>query len=344
MDSGRFYALLRFEEASLALRAVLRMNLVDRLSDKTFSLEELRQLFGFTEQAARTFFPLLHVMGILEVAEDAYRVTELAATCLADRRATSRKPYLAIGTGAEVDSFIQLLQGEHAADALPLYRGADAGETVMDLPEVAEEIAFGLASRARNFATPLAQAIAAQKIKARTIADLGAGSPYVAQACLEAMPNLERVTLVDRPNAMRFALELAEREGFDCDRLEFREGDFFQAVPVADVYVVSNTAHDWRRAEYTTIANHIADVIPADGLVCIHEPLLTTAWQSQDSWVHALWMACYAQTLFRITRGEGTCYSLEEHHEIMANSGFHPVGSPVATSDGCTALFFRKTG
>lgn len=52
-------------------------------------------------------------------------------------------------------------------------------------------------------------------------------------------------------------------------------------------------------------------------------------------------MACYALTLLRYTLGEGTCYTLEEHHTILATGGFQPTGPPVPTSDGCTALFYR---
>lgn len=341
MDAGRFYALLRFEEASLALRAVLRMGLVDRLGDRSFSRDELRETLGFTEQAARTFFALLQVMQILEVRDHRYRVTSLAADCLSDGVATSRKPYLSMGTGEEIDVLIDLLKGHHPQDALPLYSGENAGETVMDDAEIAREIALGLASRARNFAAPLAAAIAGEAPAAKSLADIGAGSPYVAQACLSALPNLEKVMLVDRANGMRFAHEMIRNEQMDAGRLEFHEADFFGAVPRADAYVLSNTAHDWQPQEYSRLADNIREVMPDDGVVCIHEPILVTSWKSDAEWVRALWMACYALTLLRLTLGKGTCYTIDEHHAILAKSGLFPSGSPVPTCDGCTALFYR---
>ena len=137
MDAARFYALLRFEEASLALRAVMRMRLVDEIGNDNLSHSALREKFGFTEQAARTFFALLQVMEILQHTEDGHSVTPLAAECLADGVASSRKPYLSMGTGDDVDAFIDLLRGKHPDDALPLYSGEDAGETVMDNTDVA---------------------------------------------------------------------------------------------------------------------------------------------------------------------------------------------------------------
>ncbi|MGB0596595.1 MAG: methyltransferase [Rubripirellula sp.] len=340
-DAGRFYALLRFEEASLALRAVLKINLVDRIADQHISRKAIGEMFGFTKQATRTFLALLEVMEILKSTEGRYCVTDLAKMCLADGRATSRKPYLAMGMDSQVDELIDVLQGKNAADAIPLYGGENAGATVMDEPEVAREIALGLSSRARNFADSLATAISSEGSKATTLADIGAGSPYVAQACLAEMPGLENAILLDRPNGMRFAHEIVQEEKMDTRRLVFQEADFFDAVPTADIYVLSNTAHDWQPQEYARIMNHIRRAIPADGLVCIHEPLLLTNWDTDTAWLRALWMACYALTLLRLTLGQGTCYSIEEHHEILGNSGFHPIGVPIPTCDGCTALLYR---
>ena len=341
MDAARLYALLRFEEASLALRAVMQLRLVDQMSDGDFSRAELREMFGFTQQAARTFFALLQVMEILECRDESYRTTPLASQCLADHVSTSRKPYLSMGTGEDVDSFINLLKGNHPTGALPLYSGENVGDTVMDDTEVAREIAIGLSSRARNFAEPLATAVAAQAPAARSLADIGAGSPYVAQACLRALPSLHKVLLADRANGMRFAHEIIKNESIDESRFEFHEGDFFDTVPTADVYVLSNTAHDWRPPEYSAIANNIRAAMPDSGLICIHEPILVTSWNNDSEWLHALWMACYAQTLLRFTLGEGTCYTMKEHHSILGKCGFQPSGSPTPTSDGCIALFYR---
>ena len=93
MDAGRFYALLRFEEASDALRAVMRLGLVDQMADRWWPAEQLRQTLGFTQQAARTFFALLQVMEIVQHAGGKYRVTPAAAACLADGVASSRIHY-----------------------------------------------------------------------------------------------------------------------------------------------------------------------------------------------------------------------------------------------------------
>lgn len=340
MDAGKYYALLRFEEAAQALRAAFKLRIVDVLGDRTVTMASLQEEFGFTVQATRTYVALLEVMEILHRDGQKVSVSARARECLAEAVPTSRRPYLAMGMGEEVDAYIGLLRGQLAEGSLPLYAGDDVAETIMDLPEVAEEIAHGLSSRARNFAGPLADAIKPHAAKARILADIGAGSPYVAAASLAAMPNLTRAILVDRANGMRHARSIADQNGIDLDRIEQLEQDFFKQVPPADVYCISNTAHDWLPEEYSTLMTNVRDSIAPGGVICIHEPLLAATWNSAEEWVQALWMACYAMTLFRLTEGKGTCYTRAEHDMVMADNGFAPIGKPIPTSDGCTALFY----
>ena len=98
----------------------------------------------------------------------------------------------------------------------------------------------------------------------------------------------------------------------------------------------------WLESEYVEIMNHVHDSINDGGFVCIHEPLLITEWSDDVQWRNALWMACYAVTLFRLTHGKGSCYSVQEHDIIQESAGFQRIAQPVETLDGCTALFYRK--
>ena len=132
MDAGKFYALLRMEEASLALRSVLRLGLVEQMGEKAFSINELQTTLGLTKQAARTFFVLLQVMGILDREADCYKLTRLAFEALSDSARTSRKPYLQMGSGPEVDELIDLMRGERLDESLPLYSAQDGTRTLMD--------------------------------------------------------------------------------------------------------------------------------------------------------------------------------------------------------------------
>ncbi|MFK7768244.1 MAG: methyltransferase [Mariniblastus sp.] len=341
MDAGIYFALLRFEESALGLKTALKLDVVDRIGDKATSLGEFASMFEFTPQGARTFSNLLCALKILERASDAggsFRLTELAQHSLGNDGSSSRKPYLSMGPSEDVTAFIEMLRGNF--EDLPLYGTKSAEPTLMDT-EAAREISIGLSSRARNFATPLAAAIHPHSQNVKIIADVGAGSPYVADACLKLMPNLTKAILVDQANGMQFVKEIAGEIGCDFSKLEFCEQNFFDSVPNADLYCLSNTAHDWLTDEYRAIMKNIRDSISDDGVVCIHEPILISQWQSNEEWMKALWMACYATTLFKLCHGKGTCYTREEHDAVMRSSGFEPIGAPVETNDGCTALFYE---
>lgn len=340
MDAGKYYALLRFEEAAVALRAAFQLRVVEQIGDRKLTSAEFRDLFGFTEQGTRTFVPLLEVMEVLRRRGKTIEVAGRAADCLSSTSPHSRLPYLTMGPTDESDQLIRLLRGELPEDSIPLYGPEDA-QTLMDTEGSAANIAYGLASRARNFAAPLAAAIKPHAGKAKIMVDIGAGSPFVASSCLAAIPHLSQVKLVDRANAMQFARKMAEDVEIDLARVDFVEHDFFQSVPAADIYCLSNTAHDWLAEEYSRLMQNVRDAIAPGGIVCLHEPILAMDWNSAEQWVHALWMACYALTLFRLTAGKGTCYTRFEHNEIMARNGFQPLGEPVNTTDGCTALIYQ---
>ena len=339
-DASLFYALMRFEEAALALRAALKLGLIEIIGDDLRSLEELQAELGFTHQGARTYLSLLVTMRVLEMSNDRYRVSSVAKTSLSCQAPTTRAPYLSMGMGDDVHALIRTLRGE-SGETPPLYGEEGGGETLMDSDEVGSAVAHGLSSRARNFATPLADAIQQVAAGATSLADIGAGSPFIADACLTAIPELERAILVDRSNGMRFAREITTQQGIDASKMEFCERDFFVSVPVADVYCISNTAHDWQIADYRRLMEHVRAVIPGRGIVCIHEPLLQTSWSDSREWLEALWMACYALTLFKLTAGQGSCYTSHEHDSILRESGFTRICDPVRTRDGCTALFYR---
>lgn len=344
LDAGIYYALLRFEEASLALRAALQLQLVDSLRDRALTREQLRQELGFTPQAAKTFFGLLLTMDVLQLADGKFSASPRAQACLALDSPASRQPYLQMGSGDQVGQLIEMLKGNFADDSLPLYASGNQASLMeaQASEAVAREIGYGLASRARNFADPLSQVIAeAASSRSRRLADLGAGSPFVAHRCLSLIKGLEAAVLVDQAAGLKFAREMAAELSPEPDRLQFQEADIFVAVPEADVYCMSNTAHDWLPEDYLTLAKNIRAAIAPKGIVVVHEPLLRERWDSPSEWQEALWMACYALALYKLTAGQGTCYTAQEHDTVMHQAGFSRRGLPIKTLDGCSAICYQ---
>ncbi|MEM8734906.1 MAG: methyltransferase [Planctomycetota bacterium] len=338
-DAGWFYALLRFEEASLTLRSALHHGLIDRLDGRPCSLDSLQADFGFTHQGARTLVNLLVSMRILQPADTHWALTGLAKDCLSSDSAASRAPYLSMGSGEAEAELWANLRGEFSAPPLYASSGSSSLMEDEDTQDLAEAIGFGLASRAKAFAPNLARVIRDEADETQQhITDLGAGSPHVLQNCLAVMPHLSRATLADQAAGLKFAKMMA---GEHDQRLEFVEVDIFQTIPDSDLFVISNTAHDWLLEDYKNLVAGMANAISPGGLVIVHEPLLV-AEPDEERQLEALWMACYALTLFRLTVGQGSCYSVDEHDDVFRPFGFARSSEPTPTMDGCSTLIYRQ--
>ena len=352
LDASPYYTILRYEEASLALRAALELQVVERLGNREVTLAEFQDEFQFTDQASQIFSTLLRLMEVLDRdGTGRFRVTERARICLADSSPNSRKPYLSMGAPDATLELIGLLQGNQP-QGMPLYAGRDEASLMEaeETSEVAEAVALGLASRAKCFAPQLAQFIAEHNPAIRSFADIGAGSPYLAFQIAQAIPEIEKIQLVDQASGLKFAQHIAMQLTQDhsntqkhLGKIQYCEQDFFVSVPPAACYCLSNTAHDWLPAEYAALVRNICLANETPPRIIVHEPLMIDRWETEKQWQQALWMTCYALTLFKLTHGQGTCYTLAQHDEILQSCGYQRTAEPKPTTDGCTALLYSPT-
>lgn len=354
-DEGNFYALLRFQEAADALKACFELNLVDTLGSDTLDWQSLCKTFGFTDQGARTFGYLLVSMRVLEWIDPmkpkiGLRVSELAKNVLGERSEQSRFPYLSMGASDSTQQLIKMLQGEFAGQ--PLYDPA-SDDCLMEssaTEDVAREIAYGLASRAKNFAEPLAELISDSLNKRPIVdegervvmADLGAGSPYVALSCLRRQNERMTAVLVDQAAGLKFAREMYADIQSPKPQLDFLESNIFERVPTANLYLLSNTVHDWLPQQCVELYKYISAAAPERAKIVIHEPMLWPGNPTPYNQWDSLWKSCYGLTLYKLTGGQGSCYTLGEHISMLKQAGFRQACVPEATSDGCVALEFQR--
>ena len=153
-------------------------------------------------------------------------------------------------------------------------------------------------------------------------------------------PDIAAGILVDQHAGLHFAREMAA-ELDSVEALQFVEADIFAEVPAADMVIMSNTAHDWLPEDYRKLASNIRSSIAAGRRVIVHEPLMLSQWSTLEQQHEALWMACYALALYKLCGGRGTCYTLEEHDEIMQSAKFKRVAGPQKTTDGCSAICYE---
>jgi SAM-dependent methyltransferase len=97
---------------------------------------------------------------------------------------------------------------------------------------------------------------------AKEVVDVGGGSGTLMAALLEGNPAIHG-TIVERPEMIPIARGLLSARGVES-RCDVVEGDFFQAGPAADVYILKLITHDWDDDHAVTIlrncARSLADV------------------------------------------------------------------------------------
>ncbi len=97
-----------------------------------------------------------------------------------------------------------------------------------------------------------------------TLADIGGGNGTLLAAFLDAHPHLRGI-LFDSPSGATAIVD---------ERCEVVTGDFFEAVPTADAYVVKSVIHDWDDERSVAILSRVRETMPADGVLFLVEPVL----------------------------------------------------------------------
>ena len=128
----------------------------------------------------------------------------------------------------------------------------------------------------------------------------------------------------DRPEVLKVTAEFAATHGV-ADRLECRPGDMFaDAVPPADVVLLSNVLHDWDMLECRNLVSQCAAALPRGGRLLIHEVFLNNALDGP------LPIALYSAALFCVT--EGRAYSAAEYRGWLKEAGLARGGDGDADS------------
>jgi hypothetical protein len=114
-----------------------------------------------------------------------------------------------------------------------------------------------------------------------TVADIGGSMGDLLLATLRAYPGTRGI-LFDRPDVVELA-----RPGIAAsplaDRVEIVGGSFFEAVPVADLYLMKQILHDWDDAEAGAILRCVRATMPAGARLAVIDHVLADAPEPTES-------------------------------------------------------------
>jgi len=106
----------------------------------------------------------------------------------------------------------------------------------------------------------------------RQLVDVGGGQGVLLATILRANPGLRGVVF-DLPHVLGKTQETLERAGV-ARRGEVRAGDFFEAVPSADAYILKSVVHDWDDRSAVAILQRCRAAIEDRGKLLIVERVL----------------------------------------------------------------------
>lgn len=150
--------------------------------------------------------------------------------------------------------------------------GADSFD-YLARPENAAEAALFAESMADLSALTVAGAVAALDIAgALSAVDVGGADGQFVLALMAAHPELSGQVL-DLPHAAERARAHAERRGLS-DRFTAVAGDFFEAIPAADLYLLKTVLHDWDDERAAAILRNCRDAAHAGGRLFVVETAL----------------------------------------------------------------------
>ena len=265
-------AMLTSHWVSQTVRAVVDLSLADHLAAERLTAAEVAQHEG---SAANTTFRLMRAcvaLGLLTAdADGQFASTPLLETLSKDAPGSLRD--LAVATTLPVHwipwgEFTTSVRTGHSQVSAAL--GMDFFDYLEHNPSQARAFSAGIASTTSLWTADAAKVIDTSDV---TLAvDVGGATGSLLQLLQHANPTLRGIVF-DRPNIMDDAVAHISRNGL-AERTEAVGGDFFHAVPPADLYLLKFILHDWDDQSCITILRRCREAMTPGGRIAIIEMVL----------------------------------------------------------------------
>ncbi len=315
----------------LLTAAVAHFDLFSRLARAPRALPDLGRDLGLADRPINVLMTALCAFGlVVRDGQGLLNLTDLAREHLLPGGLFDVGDY--IGLDAEspgVRAMVERMrtnqpEGAKAEGTAFIYREGVA--SAMEKEESARHFTMALAGRAKNVAPVLAEKIPLSG--ASVLVDVGGGSGIYSVALLTKNPGL-RAVIVDRPEVLKIAQEMAESYGV-ADRVDYHPGDMFHMpLPRGDVFLLSNILHDWDVGDCRELLRRCAQGLAPGGRLFIHDVFL------DDDLGGPLAIALYSAGLFCLT--EGRAYSGGEYRSWLTEVGLSP-GTITPTLIHCGVL------
>ena len=304
------------------LHAVAALRIADHIADGARTAAEVAEREGSHPRATYRLMRAAASLGVLSYQ--------------GDRRfgLTGRGHLLRSGVPGSLRSFVLVQAGHAQWQSLGLFpeairQGASQtkkalGADIFDYlsqPENAGEAALFAESMADLSSLTVQGAVGAvDTAGVSTVVDVGGADGQFILELMAANPGL-RGQVLDLPHAVEGARREAEKRGLS-DRFSAVAGDFFAAVPAADLYLLKTVLHDWQDDQVTSILRNCRSATHDGGRALVVETVIGEIGKPDFATLSDMGMLCVTGGIER---------DLEEFDALFAASGWrrgktYPVG------------------
>jgi hypothetical protein len=228
---------------SQMLRAMAELSIADHLAQFPMSARQISRL----ENAVEDFvFRLLRAgvaVGLVRVDHAGrFETTPLLDTLRRDSPRSLRGWVLSTTASYHWAPWNQFVESvKTGADPVVTALGSDLFTYLAKHPEHGQEFSGGMSALTAGWAQHVPDILDTRGVECAV--DVGGGNGSLLHLLQRANPSL-RGLIFDRPNVIDEVADTVQGGPF-ADRTETMGGDFFTAVPVADLYLLKMILHDW---------------------------------------------------------------------------------------------------
>jgi O-methyltransferase domain/Dimerisation domain len=309
-------------QVSQTVRAFADLSLADHLAGGPLTAAEAAARAG---SAVETTFRLMRAgvtLGLLTVdAEKRFHATPLLETMREDAPTSLRGLALGVTNPASWLSWSEFVAsvrtgGTRASKAL----GMNIFEYLRQHPTQSREVTAAMNAVTSLWAVDVARVLDTSDV--RYAVDVGGASGALLRELQEVNPALQGVVF-DRPDVAADVAATIASSDF-ADRTAVVGGDFFEAVPPADLYLLKFVLHDWPDAKCVEILSRCRDSMLPGGRVAIIEFLLGDLSDPGDPGADPGMIALTDLNMLATAGGQER--SLAEFDVLLSRAGLRRVG------------------
>jgi hypothetical protein len=228
---------------SQVVRAAADLRLADHLADGPRSAQDVAGLESSDPHATYRLMRTCAALGLLSRDEDErFALTPTGALLQSGVPGSLRDHALAFGAPGHWLPWGQLPEAvRKGGTQAPAVLGNDLFEYLAEHPEEEAQFAASMEALTGSLATDAARVIDVSGVSLAV--DVGGGTGVLVRELMRANGGLHGLVL-DLPQAAAAARQAADADGLGT-RFSAVAGDFFAAVPDADLYLLKAVLHDW---------------------------------------------------------------------------------------------------